>query len=346
MKQMFTKLRGDETWAPCGTFETEDDGMIFAHSQDPTAANTSPGQRVQPPDSYGRDVPATNGGIKFASASAPARNHNSTVDNDAPDQSLVNGTNAEDIGQGESARTRNIASTDESEPFHQGDTRSLQGNHDLPSISPMVNNQNHINPQTMQASQSNGGLDAATVHNAPASLESDVPAGDQELPDAPADDEGEEDATTSSEPLSHRMTTRAQAKAPLSKEPSSSPIGSPEAWIHPIFSVPASALPDKDWGLPGPEADETRKLLLLYVQKQEEVVRGAQSLHNGLLRANRMKENVFEWSKAEGHLGEMSDGEDWYDKEKWGLDADLVKGREEEDDETNLPGKKTRQRRQ
>jgi len=27
----------------------------------------------------------------------------------------------------------------------------------------------------------------------------------------------------------------------------------------------------------------------------------------------------------------MSDGEDWYDKEQWGLVEDLIKGKEEED---------------
>jgi len=49
------------------------------------------------------------------------------------------------------------------------------------------------------------------------------------------------------------------------------------------------------------------------------------------------------WCKAEGHVGEMSDGEDWYDREEWGLEQDLVKGREEEDDEAAAaPGKKTR----
>ena len=59
-----------------------------------------------------------------------------------------------------------------------------------------------------------------------------------------------------------------------------------------------------------------------------------------------MRRDVFKWSKAEAHVGELSDGEDWYDKEEWGLEQDLIKGRDEEDDETAAAGKKsTRQRR-
>jgi hypothetical protein len=87
-------------------------------------------------------------------------------------------------------------------------------------------------------------------------------------------------------------------------------------------------------------------LLMAYVQKQEEVSRATADLYQGLLQADRMRQDVFKWSKAEGHLGEMSDGEDWYDNEEWDLDQDLVKGRDEEDDETAVAGKKsTRQRR-
>jgi hypothetical protein len=60
-----------------------------------------------------------------------------------------------------------------------------------------------------------------------------------------------------------------------------------------------------------------------------------------------MRQDVFKWSKAEAHVGEMSDGEDWYDREEWDLDADLMKGRDEEDDDAGaVSGKKsTRQRR-
>jgi hypothetical protein len=116
--------------------------------------------------------------------------------------------------------------------------------------------------------------------------------------------------------------------------------------------MPASAYPDRNFGLPPVEAEETRRMVTLYTQKQEEVCRSAEKLYVGLLRADRMRKAVFKWCKAEGHVGEMSDGEDWYDKEEWGLDEDLRKGQEEEEDdkdkEKDGPGaqaKKTRKTR-
>ena len=63
-----------------------------------------------------------------------------------------------------------------------------------------------------------------------------------------------------------------------------------------------------------------------------------------LLKADRMRHEVYQWSKAEAHVGEMSDGEDWYDKEQWKLDADLLKGKEEEEVEEEGRGKPRRRR--
>ncbi|KIE03594.1 rxt2-like protein, partial [Metarhizium majus ARSEF 297] len=120
------------------------------------------------------------------------------------------------------------------------------------------------------------------------------------------------------------------------------------SFIHPIFLPPSGAKPDRNMGIPENEAEDIRRLLALYVQKQEEVARGAMRLHQGLLRAERLRSNVFHWSKAEAHCGpnrDMSDGEDWYDKEEWGLTEDLKKGQDEEEEDTTTTGKKTRNRR-
>ena len=340
MKQTFAKLRGDEIWAPCGIFETEDDRKLFSQ-----AHGTSAGQALS-----SRSANLLGSIRKDPVVSSPRHDH--TIVSTTANQSLVNGTDLKDGVQGEDSATKGAMHTNGSMEVQDDNLQLAQENHDrLPDSSLVTKSDayNVLQGQTNQVSKGeiwrkapsisaalgNGEVPAAAIHDV-----------DEELLEATAEDEGGEEATTSSEPLSHRMTTRAQAKAPLSKDPSTSPTISLDTWIHPIFSVPASALPDKDFGLPAPEADETRKLLMLYVQKQEEVIRGTKILYDGLLRANRMKNDVFKWSKAEGHLGEMSDGEDWYDKKEWGLDADLVKGREEDDDETNLPGKKTRQRRQ
>lgn len=155
----------------------------------------------------------------------------------------------------------------------------------------------------------------------------------------------EDMSDTTSQQTAHRMTTRAKAQAVPTPSPTLSPSGNSNA-IHPLFAFANDSLPDRDCGLPLSEAEETRMMLMAYVQKQEEIARITSDLHHGLLQADRMRRDVFKWSKAEAHVGELSDGEDWYDKEEWNLEQDLVKGRDEEDDETAVTGKKsTRQRR-
>ncbi|KAI0133625.1 RXT2-like protein [Xylariales sp. AK1849] len=121
-----------------------------------------------------------------------------------------------------------------------------------------------------------------------------------------------------------------------------------EFYIHPLFLHPRSALPNRDLGIPETEAEDLRRLLQLWVQKQEEVCRGAKRLNEGLLRADRLRKTVLQWSKYEAHVGpnrDMSDGEDWYDKEEWGLEEDLKKGQDEEEEDTVQATKKTRARR-
>ncbi|KAH9907440.1 RXT2-like protein [Xylariomycetidae sp. FL2044] len=118
--------------------------------------------------------------------------------------------------------------------------------------------------------------------------------------------------------------------------------------IHPLFLAPRSAHPDRDLGIPEAEAEDMRRLMQLYVQKQEEVCRGAKRLYEGLLKADRQRKTVFQWTKYEAHAGlnrDMSDGEDWYDKEEWDLEEDLKKGQDEEEEDTAQPTKKTRTRR-
>jgi hypothetical protein len=121
-----------------------------------------------------------------------------------------------------------------------------------------------------------------------------------------------------------------------------------ESSIHPLFFPPPNARPDRDLALPEQEAEDIRRLLALYIQKQEEVCRGSTKLYEGLLKADRLRKSVLKWSKAEAHCGlnqDMSDGEDWYDKEEWGLAEDLKKGQDEEEEDTGPTAKKTRNRR-
>jgi hypothetical protein len=162
-----------------------------------------------------------------------------------------------------------------------------------------------------------------------------------EGPGSPTGDDVSDDTSQAA----HRMTTRARAQAASTPSPSHSPSSLTDQ-VHPIFLFSTDSLPDRDFGLPSNEAEETRMLLMAYVQKQEEVARATSDLYHGLMKADRMRQEVFKWCKAEGHVGEMSDGEDWCDNEEWGLEQDLIKGRDEEEDETANTGKKsTRQRR-
>lgn len=162
-----------------------------------------------------------------------------------------------------------------------------------------------------------------------------------EGPQSPAGDDASDDTSQAA----HRMTTRARAHAASTPSPPHSP-SSLAGQVHPLFVFSTDSVPDRDFGLPPHEAEETRMLLMAYVQKQEEVARATSDLYQGLMQADRMRQDVFKWCKAEAHIGEMSDGEDWYDNEEWNLDHDLTKGRDEEEDETANAGKKsTRQRR-
>jgi hypothetical protein len=124
-----------------------------------------------------------------------------------------------------------------------------------------------------------------------------------------------------------RMTTRSQA---LVAQPYRSP--SPTS-VHPFFLAPPP-VPPVDFSNPD---EDPLGPLLSYISKQEEIVRSYGELLQGLVKALRMRGEVLKWCKAEGHVGEMSDGEDWIDLEEWGLKpGELVKGKEEDDNENNV----------
>jgi hypothetical protein len=201
---------------------------------------------------------------------------------------------------------------------------------------------NGIAESTDPAATQNGHSEPATNGDSHKDT-TDAPQENGDRPPAPT---VEDASDTSSQHTAHRMTTRARAQVASDRSPPSSPSSTVNP-IHPLFSFSIDSLPDRDFGLPTLEADDTRMLLLSFVQRQEEIVRTANNLYTGMLQGERLRQDVLKWSKAEAHVGEMSDGEDWYDREEWQLETDLAKGRDEEEDEmTTGPGKKsTRQRR-
>jgi RXT2-like, N-terminal len=107
--------------------------------------------------------------------------------------------------------------------------------------------------------------------------------------------------------------------------------------VHPLFSAPPPPPPDHFTSM-NPDLDPLGPLHA-YISKQEEIVRLSNNLLSGLLKSLRMRREVYGWCKAEGHRDEMSDGEDWVDLEEWGLEpGDLVKGKEEDDNENGNGG--------
>ncbi|KAI5808972.1 RXT2-like protein [Peziza echinospora] len=180
-------------------------------------------------------------------------------------------------------------------------------------------------------------------------------------------EDDEQDGHTPPPPT--RMTTRShnaqqQQQQQAAGASSASPPASPRLEIESFFFPPDFSV-DRDFGIPASEADETRRLLLAAVQRQEEFMRGLNKVHAGLLQAKHRKEEVWRWCRAmEGvreyqaaktgrdvadipedePLGPLSDHEDWYDRAEWGLEQDLIKGKEEEEEEEKTK-KTTRGRR-
>ncbi|KAL8717129.1 MAG: hypothetical protein Q9181_008355, partial [Wetmoreana brouardii] len=177
--------------------------------------------------------------------------------------------------------------------------------------------------------------------------------------DETAEDGDNEDncpSTTSTPPLPLRRITRALAaeaettsNAQIASPPPTSPTlssHSPSSFEpHPLFLLPPAlatahaphhaypmmSLALAHSGLPPDELLETRKLLSLYIQKSEETIRGLESILGKLIKAKRRRERLWSWCTAEGHVGEMSDGEDWIDEKEWGLEmGELRKGRDED----------------
>ncbi|KAF6830700.1 rxt2-like protein [Colletotrichum plurivorum] len=306
VKHLFTRLCGDYTWVPCGMMVAPDDADLYKSDYLERGFQ----QRLGPAGEDEAEPPAATNG-------------------EAKPQQAPNGINGEPSGDKESG-----------------------------------------------GGDGDGDGDVTMADAVP-----EKPEGRKPLPDKPAKDETKAEGETSKPPNGETSSADAGAKeadgdkkqkhkaaeaeprhgsaAPPSHHgteatdrnghaPSTASDPVDETFVHPFFRPPPNAHPDRDLGLPDPEAEDIRRLLGMYLQKQEAVCRGAQNLHEGLLKANRLRKTVLAWSKAEAHSGpnrDMSDGEDWYDKEEWGLTEDLKKGQDDEEEDTGTVAKKTRNRR-
>lgn len=405
IKSLLTKLRGDETWIPCGNLTSEIDDNIFnttsiydgivklnVHqdsTNDTVKINSGDGiggtpiSVVPEPMSIvgtptAKDSPT---GAPKSSNRTPLAAAKILILSELPETITLGANDAknDESEEGPAGQEDNLPLLDQSAPVAEivpipaADAVSdLCGNEDgLIDANPMelesVTNElattsadHKVSLQATEMNQDHPGEAApeqepsAGEKVACAVLDGDENADiGQDLAPVLGEEKAVEimyrNAEDPSQAPPHRMTTRAQAQAASEKSTSSrtrstSVASSVPPSIHPLFLIPQHAHPDRDFGLSPNEAEEMRRTVMLYVQKQEEICRGAEKLYYGLLKADRMRKTVFKWCKAEGHVGEMSDGEDWYDKEEWGLDEDLRKGHDEEEEDANQ-GKKTRARR-
>lgn len=333
MKQLFTRFRGDETWIPCGAFETEDDYTLLGD------------------ESQIQDIGLNN-------VSSIAQSSTSVADTSGSLMNDVNGRGeGEHVGltsEVEAPHTvygqdTSVAKVDVLEKAPQDNANaatSVDMDHNLESGSmkkpPSGMRDNEGIKQEPDIQTENGG-NASHIDPDEAEYQrpQEVLSGHSDPKPNPQLTNALRESIEEAVPPITRMTTRAHAAA---SSRASSPAESEVPSIHPLFIPPPTTLPDPSFGLPPSEADETRKYLLLYVQKQEEIVRSTTQLLNGLLKAERLRKTVMRWCKAERHVGEMSDGEDWYDKDEWGLEQDLIKGKEEDVEDDGLVGRKGRRR--
>lgn len=401
VKHILTKLRGDETWIPCGNLTSEIDNVIFDTESvyneivktrlrtDSTEAvrrrlpngNVSPPAFIQRgstsgvgaltgeaiPSGIPRDVERKSSAIIESENKVDPLDSTKTLldsseeipgDHAEHSISAIQHVDAKVGEEGNSSADQVVSKSTENGDLSVNAVHPVQLDHDAAVSTNSRTKQDDPNtaepPQEPIADQDQAASEPVdAVIESTGEMES-APLDRDITPDAGAKDQGlrgGEDEDDALQPPPRRMTTRAQALATSENNTNSSHTrsASPASWvppaIHPLFLMPPSAHPDRNFGLPPSEAEDLRRMVMLYVQKQEEVCRGAEKLYVGLLRADRMRKTVFKWCKAEAHVGEMSDGEDWYDKEEWGLDEDLRKGHDDEEDDAVTQGKKTRGRR-
>jgi hypothetical protein len=336
MKHLLTKLSGDHTWIPCDSVETEDDFLLFGDERD-----HQQGSQFQ-----------------------------KTISKDDGDQLSTETLVSDDVAQAALLTiTQSEAPQDTASDVGKGDSEVPAGDGDDTMLSATDEGAN-VNKHGTSEPPASGEADEAQQHHPKQSTEfmsgerqeevsmgveiamqPDEKSENQVLVTHDRESEAGEDGPELPAPT--RMRTRAQAQAASDnatiRTRSTTPDSNMDSFIHPYFLAPLKSHPDRDLGLPQHEAEETRRLLQLYIQKQEEVCRGAQRVYEGLLRADRYRHLVMKWAKAEAHVGlnrDMSDGEDWYDKDEWGLDEDLKKGQDEDEEDAATTAKKTRNRRQ
>lgn len=359
-KNLHRQFIGDESWMPCARVEDQDDWDMFEPNLE-EGAKPSPGKKRK----RDSDVEMAQNGIEKHDHAVPmiteTTNHEGGESkHDGPSDQIAG--DDQDQSAGEQQTNGNTIEGDangdgEVPAGSLGDAKTTDG--DVPKT-----NGTHMEQNLLVA---DGTSDDPNLEAQP-NIDQNIPVDALEENNAPSGTEDAAPEDTPPPPPTRRIT-RALATnndsnsqtPPLS--PTTSTISSVESSLlqpAPLFLLPPglstahtthpSTLPlhVAHSGLPLDEILETRRLLGMYIQKQEETIRGLEGVFGKLVKAKRMKERVWEWCKNEGHVGEWSDGEDWIDSEAWGVqEGELRKGRDEEEaiGEEEQAGRKGKRRR-
>lgn len=334
-RKLLTGLCGDFVWLPCGPLVGPNDVELFAddgtlqerHKKRPLLIE--PGNST--PTTIGDKNGPVNGSITASGTAGAASDTASGAPSDSAGDKVPGG---DDVPM--------VDAQSDSRPDKNGEGQPLDeaSEEKAPAQNGPESSQDDVAPEKNPET------------GAPGTNENSAPQQPEDTNKAP-NSEGETKDETKPNGTENIEMQDADGPDAANAQPADQPVNgtsrpedADEELIHPFFNPPAYPLPDRDVGLPENEAENIRHLMSLYVQKQEEICRGAMRLHEGLMKADRLRRTVLQWTKAEAHVGEMSDGEDWYDMEEWGLEAELKKGQdEEEEDTTAQPVKKTRNRR-
>ena len=366
-KALNRQLMGDATWAPCGAVESLEDWDLFEPSKkiEQSVTGGKKRKREQATESNTMESEA----IDITDhAGGPVKLSDAALDQEVTEPSLASLTDRPTVEEGslmtketvQKAANVDIKMADEPERKQSAYTNGAEERADDSEMagagkalgSPAINGENV---------EENSEIKTVEVPAVDTGPKPENPADEAKIENQGQEGHSEVDDATPPPPA-RRITRALAAESADAQDTGATPPGSPTPTltsdsssllqIDPLFLILPSAHPSKTgsalYGLPTDEAAETRKLLTTYIQKQEESIRGLEAVLAKLMKAQRLRSEVLEMCKAEGHIGEMSDGEDWIDYEQWNLQpGELRKGRDEDEDaveENTIGGRKGKRR--
>ena len=337
-KDLHRQLIGDEPWVPLELVESPADWDLFEPRRSDVGNDHDSGQgkkRKRDEDAQ-EGAPSINSALDNSTANAQDGNDAPTEQQDSKETDMDGAEASRDLATTEGATESNgdePAVTTGSKTSRKDDTTI--GSKDT-----------HSSQEAIQSSSRAGKGEVETKISAAAgdtAMEDQPIADDQQAAEDEAGSIPSRSASASPAQPTRRIT-RALAQTNHNDDandsnaptPPLSPTTSDSSFnIHPLFLTRSlrSQLRQSTYNLPPAEHSDTLSLLTSYIQKQSAFINTLESVFTRLLQADRLRKTVFHWCKAEGHVGELSDGEDWIDEEAWGLErGELKKGKGDEEE--------------